>query len=274
MIAPTSYQGGKVRLADAILDRIHLPPEAVFYDLCCGAGSVSLALMQRGVSPQKIVMVDKGPYGDFWRAIANGTFDLGRFDSLIGTVPSDPRRIRDYLQQLSRQPINGDSVYVFLLLQAGAFGGKAIGQEGSQWTNTSFRSFWEPRLGCNRQSHVNPMMPMPGSLRARVAEIAGGCGGLQAFRADVQSFPIPDNAVVYVDPPYRGTAIYVQGAFDVRAFARRLSVPCYVSEAVPLAEDAVLISDGRSKGGISGRRRRAHQEWLSRFNVKGPWHVL
>ena len=273
MVAPTSYQGGKHRIADAILDHIHLPPGGVFCDLCCGSGAVSLALMKRGFAPRNIIMVDNGPYGDFWRAVAGGAFDLGRLDRHLRQMPSDPRAIRAYLKQLSREPINDDSVYVFLLLQAGSFGGKAIGQKGGRWTNTSFRAFWEPKPGCNRKSHVNPMMPMPGTLRERVAEIVSNCAGLRAFRADVRTFSIPDNAVVYIDPPYEGTAAYAQHTLDIRAFVQGLTVPCYVSEVVPLTEDALLISNGRSKGGISGKRRSAHQEWLSRFNVEGPWHV-
>ncbi len=68
-------------------------------------------------------------------------------------------------------------------------------------------------------------------------------------------------------------AAYAQHTLDIRAFVQGLTVPCYVSEVVPLTEDALLISNGRSKGGISGKRRSAHQEWLSRFNVEGPWHV-
>ena len=58
---PVAYQGGKGRIADEIMDAIEVPDGAVFCDLCCGSGAISLAFMEKGFSPDRIVMVDKAP---------------------------------------------------------------------------------------------------------------------------------------------------------------------------------------------------------------------
>ncbi|QBO35392.1 hypothetical protein EQG49_02370 [Periweissella cryptocerci] len=49
---------------------------------------------------------------------------------------------------------------------------------------------------------------------------------------DYRTIEIPDNAVIYVDPPYRGTAGYAQ-EFDTKAFDKWVSeqtVPVFISE--------------------------------------------
>jgi hypothetical protein len=39
----------------------------------------------------------------------------------------------------------------------------------------------------------------------------------------------------------------------------------FVSEGVPLSDNALMLTFGGAKGGISGIRKGKHQEWLSRF---------
>lgn len=69
---PVAYQGGKTRIAADIAFAIEkeLESRSVVYDLCCGCGAVSLALLNRGsISPAKLVLVDGGLWGAFWSAI-------------------------------------------------------------------------------------------------------------------------------------------------------------------------------------------------------------
>ena len=66
MQSPVTYQGGKGRLAEEIVSQMLVPTDAMFYDFCCGSGTVSLALYETGHSPEHIVMVDSGPWGVFW----------------------------------------------------------------------------------------------------------------------------------------------------------------------------------------------------------------
>ena len=66
------------------------------------------------------------------------------------------------------------------------------------------------------------------------------------------------------DPPYAGTTGYGD-AFDVVAYASQRN--CWVSEAKPLSPEAMLLADSKSRtrGGISGNRSSANEEWLSHF---------
>ena len=66
---PCSYQGGKQRIASQIVDVIleSLPSENTqFYDLCCGSGAISIELVNRGIDPKSISMLDISSWGTFW----------------------------------------------------------------------------------------------------------------------------------------------------------------------------------------------------------------
>jgi len=80
--------------------------------------------------------------------------------------------------------------------------------------------------------------------------------------------PLHHDAVVYVDPPYQNTTKYAYN-FDITSFINRFRehnrAPLFVSEGVPLSDDATMLTFGGAKGGISGVRKGKHQEWLSRF---------
>jgi len=257
-----TYQGGKTRLAAKIVDVMQ--PRGRFCDVACGSGAISIELVRRGHRPEDIAMIDKGPYGLFWEAVGRGSFSLARFLEHISDIPSDPTLIHDHLVELSRQPVDDDAVYVYLILQAGSFGGKAIWISDNQWKNTSFRSYWLPTETSNRRSPVNPMMPMPMTLYGRVARLCDAMIGIRGYCRDVLSFKGLNADVIYVDPPYEDTTGY--GGMlrwqDVAALAQ--SGACvYVSEGKPLSGSATLIDEGRAKGGISGERKQINQEWLS-----------
>jgi len=269
LIAPVGYQGAKHRIADAILDKIDLEGVDNFFDLCCGGGSVSLALLRRGFPPGRITMVDRGPWGRVWAEIGAGTFSLDRFECLCRAIPPEPRRIDGHLREIARLPIaDNDLAYTFLLLQAGSFGGKAIWTEGDRWRNWTARSYWEPTATSSRRSPVNPMMPMPATILDRLRQIVPAMRGVRGMCADVATVRPGARDVVYLDPPYGGTTAYGH-TIDATAFAKASAGRVYVSEGLPLTDEAVFISAGRSKGGISGDRKvSANEEWLSLFAPK------
>lgn len=268
LIPAVSYQGAKQRIAPAICARFDCSDCPLFYDLCCGTGSVSIELVNRGTyAPRQIVMVDSGPWGLFWNRIGTGGFSLSQFKELIARVPKDPTEIKGFLQRLSQEPSN---VYSFLLLQAGAFGGKAVRfdpRDLNRWAPSTFRDYWRPTATSRRRSPVNPMMPMPETLLDRVTVLVEGMRGVTGINARVEDvIPLPDNALVYIDPPYLGTTGYGD-TLDVAEYVSQLTARCYVSEGRALSPNAVCLSRGRDKGGISGNRRMPNEEWLSGFNV-------
>jgi site-specific DNA-adenine methylase len=265
MQPPVTYQGAKQRIAKQIVDAMDCSDCPKFFDLCCGSGAISLEMVFRGwFEPTQITMVDAGPWGLFWEAVGRSQFQLYMMEYWCNQVPTDRAQIKEFMEHLSKQPVDQNAPYVFLLLQAASFGGKAIWIKDGRWQNCSFRSYWQPTATSSRRSPVNPMMPMPETLYSRVCEIVSAMDGVNGICGKVESVCPPHDSLVYIDPDYEGTTGYGH-SLDVREYSKRLRARHYISEGKPLSQDAVLISSGRSKGGISGERQvSANQEWLSR----------
>lgn len=271
---PCAYQGGKQRVAKQIVDRLLLVPgdkNITFYDLCCGSGAISIELINRGVLPSHIVMLDCSSWGQFWNAIGAGHFDIDYFDSLLASLPKDKRLVKDYMKQLSIAPVNEHEAEIYPILQASSFGGKQIWRNAGKWENAFFRDYWEPTATSVRRSPANPMQPSPVELRRRIYNLIQNMYGVRCMTTDIWQLldeEIPSSAVIYIDPPYSGATGYAFG-FDVRQFVDCLHLktkaPIFVSEKVPLSDNAIQLYFGGPKGGISGSRVGKHQEWVSRF---------
>lgn len=271
---PCAYQGGKQRVAAQIVDLLleaAPEPNSRFYDLCCGSAAVSIELVNRGVDPSRIWMLDISSWGSFWSAIGAGTFNMDTFDRFLSELPSDKRDFKAHMSALSALPVADQEVELYPVFQACSFGGKQIWRNGERWANACFRDYWEPTATSIRRSPANPMQPSPTELRRRVNALVNGMKGVTCLKMDIMMLlndPFPSNSVVYVDPPYQSTTGYAFG-FDVMSFINRFCemnhVPLFVSEGVPLSDDALMLTFGGAKGGISGFRKGKHQEWLSRF---------
>lgn len=281
LFPPCSYQGGKQRLAEKIVDIIeeenHIDENTKFYDLCCGSGAITLEVINRGlIHPSNIIMVDSGCFGEFWNSIANNEFDLDMFKKEIDKLP-EKGKIKDYLFNLSKQPVDFDSsVYHYLLLQAGSFGSKAIWKDNpSKWCTSSFRSYWLPTETSSRRSPVNPMMPMPETIYDRVKQVVNELGGIvNAIHGDL--FDVLNemdegnsNAIIYCDPPYKNTSGYGDdfNAHEV-VMETYANVPIYISEGENMEDsrEGWLLSKGRSKGNLTGNiKKKPVEEWLNVF---------
>ncbi len=274
MRVPCAYQGGKQRVAAQIVDLLldaAPEPNSLFYDLCCGSAAVSVELVNRGVDPSRIWMLDISSWGSFWSAIGSGTFNMDAFDQFLSALPRDKRDFKAHMSALSALPVGNHETELYPVLQACSFGGKQIWRDGERWANACFRDYWEPTATSIRRSPANPMQPSPTELRRRVATLVSGMKGVTCLNMDILTLlndPLPSNAVVYVDPPYQSTTGYAFG-FDVTTFINRYrevnQAPLFVSEGIPLSGNALLLTFGGAKGGISGTRKGKHQEWLSRF---------
>lgn len=278
LVPPCSYQGGKQRLAKQIVDIIfeqnEIDEETKFYDLCCGSGAITLELINRGIHPSNITMVDAGVYGAFWNSVANDEFDIDVFKQEIDKLPSIDK-IQSYLQSLSNSEVNIELlVYHYLLLQSGSFGSKQIWIENNKWKNNSFRSYWTPTETSSRRSPVNPMMPMPNALFDRVKNIVDYmAGSINAINSDISKIEwhFDKNSIVYIDPPYKNTTKYGFD-FDYEEFIINnwAYVNIYVSEGYKMdsVEDAILLSKGRAKGSINGNvKKKPTEEWLNVFKL-------
>lgn len=272
-----AYQGGKSKVAKKIVEIIknNHGKDFTFIDVCCGGGSVSIEMVNEGLHPENIYMFDSGAIGAFWQQVSEGAFDSDYFEYLIDKIPKDPREIQNHLKEMSeiRYEYVGEVVHEYLLLQAGAFGGKQIFDEGDRFSNTSFRSYWEPTETSSRRSPVNPMMPMPNTLLQRVKNIVETMSPIKACHTYAESVNFEKivsdsnkDVVIYIDPPYKGTTGY-RDTVDLELVvdnAKRVGCSVYVSEYYALSEDFVVLSDTK-KGGISGDRRGSMVEYLSRI---------
>lgn len=269
MKPPVSYQGSKTRIADKIIDVIMPFEDAPFFDMCCGNGSISICLVDSGIiGAEYITMVDAGPWGRVWDLVGGGHFSLESLKWWLNKIPSKKEHIKEFMEDLSRQSAEIDTPYVFLLLQASSFGGKAIWKDGDRWINCSFRNYWEPTRTSSRRYPVNPMMPMPATLFKRMDVICQKMLGIHGLHEQVENIK-PTNAVVYIDPPYANTTEYGHVINNVTEYAIELSYrnnEVFVSEGKPLCPDAVRISSPRSKGGISGERKSKNEEWVTYFS--------
>ncbi len=278
LIPPCSYQGGKQRLAKQIVDIIFeqngINENTKFYDLCCGSGAITLELINRGIHPSNITMIDKGVYGTFWNSIANNEFDLEIFKSEINKLPSI-ENIQKYLQELSNKDVDKELLeYHYLLLQSGSFGSKQIWIENNRWKHSGFRSYWLPTKTSSRRSPVNPMMPIPNTLYNRVKDIVDYLGGnVNAINLDISKIKwhFDNNSIVYIDPPYKNTTKY-ESNFNYEEFIinNKDCINIYVSEGYKMndVDNAILLSKGRTKGNISGDvKKKPVEEWLNIYKL-------
>lgn len=276
LVPPCSYQGGKQRLAKKIVDIIfeqnEINENTKFYDLCCGSGAITLELINRGINPSNITMVDSGVYGAFWQSVANDEFELKVLQDEIGKLPTIDK-IQSYLQELSNKEVDYDLIeYHYLLLQSGSFGSKQIWEENGKWKNNSFRSYWLPTETSSRRSPVNPMMPMPSTLFNRTVDIVESMAGcVNAIQGNIEDmeFHFNENTIIYIDPPYKGTTGY-GNEFDYETFVLNNFnyAKIYVSEGYKMnsASYSILLSKGRGKGNISGDvKKKPTEEWLNVF---------
>lgn len=275
---PCAYQGGKQRLAKDIVnvilkDNPYLLDDSddmAFYDLCCGSGAISIEMVNRGVNPLKITMVDASPWGLFYKRIGDSTFSTEVFQCYIDDIPKDITKIKDHAKILMNNPANDglfdNMVYKFLIMQACAFGSTATWVEGNHWKKAGgLRDYWIPTETSNRRSPVNPMMPMPNTLFNRVENIAFKMEGIIGYYGDINNVEIGDNSIIYIDPPYDKTCKYGY-QLDYIDYIDRTKNTLYLSEGKQLTSDSICLSKGRSKGGINGMRRNANEEWLNIYN--------
>ena len=205
MRVPCAYQGGKQRVSAQIVDILleAAPgPESRFYDLCCGSGAVSIELVNRGVDPSRIWMLDISSWGAFWFAIGSGTFSMDIFDHILSGLPDDKRFFKSYMSALSALPVRENEAELYPVLQACSFGGKQIWRKGEHWANACFRDYWEPTATSVRRSPANPMQPSPIELRRRIDILANGMKGVTCLHMDIMTL-LHNPCLLYTSPSPR-----------------------------------------------------------------------
>jgi DNA adenine methylase len=165
------YLGGKARLATRIANEIHkvLSPDQPFYDVFCGAGHI-VAKVQCADRHAN----DIGPIVHLLKAVSNGW--------------EPPMEVTYEDHQSARNLPTTDPLYSFV--------GYGCSFAGILWGSYA-RNPKEGYSGlCSGES-----------ARA-LKKAAPGLQGVKFTNLNYLDLQIPDNAVIYCDPPYAGTTGY------------------------------------------------------------------
>lgn len=273
--APVTYQGGKTRIATDIVKIIEekvgpLGDIEQWFELCCGTAAVTLEAINRGLSSDTVTLVDRGPWGMFWESVGNGEFDQGVFEDICSECPEDPKEVKGWLEGISEGPVGGNAPYHFLLLQAGAFGGKAVRINEGKWKTPGMRGYWEPTEDSKSDYPVRTMMPKCSTIQDRMSSILSVTKGrITGQQGDIRDINPISGGVIYIDPPYKGSTGYGGDLVDIEDFVqtpRFEGTKVFVSEARPLggASESRKVTGSRKQGGISGSRdKKGDEEWVS-----------
>ena len=263
---PVTFQGGKQRLAPAIIDIIKPSPDEPFSDLCCGSGAVTIEAVSCGHEPRLVTMVDNGPWGQVWEEVGAGRFSLDALARVCAAVPTKVELQAGFLAELFKQPATIDTTATFLVLQAGSFGGVAVVHRPDDTWYGHPRGVWISKV--DPRKWTGTMMPATTEIQRRMRVL---CELLRGVRVRRECFT--DTAglsgAAYIDPPYAGFRSYNNRkvpTFDfARVVARMPDAKVWVSESRALSATAFQLSDvaGRRMGGVSGTRKVINEEWLS-----------
>lgn len=250
------YMGSKNSIAKEIVDLF--PPAECFVDLFCGGCAITHAAMLSGKYKRFIIndsnaqvvqlFVDavNGKFRDEKRWISREDFfRLKDSDAYIKYVWSFGnggdgymygRKIEAWKKALHYARVLGD----FSLLKRD-FG--IVTDDASRQSIRLNAEKWGliDKLKCSLQS-------LESLERLERLKRLQSLGGLQTFSGDYQAVKIPENSVVYCDPPYNNCSAFVDKStyckgFDFSRFfdwVRKVDFPVFVSEyAMP--EDFVAV---------------------------------
>ena len=269
--APFQYQGGKHRFAPLIVPYLlgAAPPGAAFLDAFAGSGAIAWALINAGIEPHRITMIEGSIFGTLWAALAADTFDLDAFNREGAELTAHHDRHKgaalDWLKErIATVRTLPEALPLLPYVQAAAFGGQQIQfREGS-----GFKASLYPY----RENRVS-FAPWPEKVTARILALSAhfrrygapsviaGTVTASGLRAALNRLSGP--VLAYLDPPYEGTAGYSHG-FAWREFlSEPVRCPVFVSEYAEAGHSIRLTET--TKGGIQGKKLR-----IERLNFFAP----
>lgn len=221
------YRGSKSRIAPWVVKR--LPSAETFVDLFAGGCAVTHAALLAGRweryivndlsdAPRLFIDAANGKYADETRIPTREEFFAQKDrDPYIRYLFSFGNNGRDYLFSRDVEEVK---VCASKMLVAPTLAERY----------RLYRRFIK-LLGHDYRDRV--MHELESCERIQTCEYLQRLQGLQSLQGDYRSVPIPDGAVVYCDPPYRGTNCGCYEGFDFEAFDAWLASCghlCVVSE--------------------------------------------
>ena len=272
-----------------------------YVEPCCGSASIAFALLgarrplvpyqgskwrfrerltarfvAAGVSgpPASITLWDPGPWGEVAPLLLRPEARARVIERLGALAAEDARGVYDRLNQAPVAEDVFERAAEFMFLQRLSYSGKAVGTREGRWVSPGFNTSSAYGLaGTERFGQVKPMIPsllrvLEGYSRSLSPAAVGG-GRRSALPPDG---PTDRRTVVYIDPPYRGSTAYPDGALSreevvlLAARWRDAGASVFVSEGEPVAAltdrgwSTSLLDDGR---GDTSPFRGKQQEWLT-----------
>lgn len=270
-IPPVSYQGNKKIIASQIVSKIleYSNDNTSFYDVCCGSGAVSIELIKQNIAPNRITMIDVGPWGLFWKLIGENLFDLNILNKYIKNIPQNPNLVKKYIEQLTNLPSNIDTVYKFLLIQACNFAGKSIRLENNTWKNVSIKPVWNPSNSSVRKHSSGTFTVSPKTLVKRLTEIIKRCKNINGIYDNAINIIPSNNSIIYIDPQYKKSYGYGKYKLDVEEFLENTHSICLISETYQLEHynnyiNSFKLNYNPTNTSINAKKKsKQREEWLS-----------
>lgn len=239
-----SYIGGRKTQAGKILSKINYFNASRFYDMCCGSGQISMALVKRGFSAKRITMVDNGLWGDVWSRIGSGTFDLLKFADICDQF-NTYHSIKDWCEQTR---YSKNAVYHFLILQACSFGGRPVIVKNRKFKVYGYRDRIQPNIY---------------RLYGRVKEAVELLRGVEGLKSDVLKVSPVEDAVLFFDPPYSPDQPYYQdNTLTIDKIKKKFN-KFYCMYPEQLSDRVVDFSQKSFRAGVTGKRKALRSEYLS-----------
>jgi hypothetical protein len=232
-------------------------------------------LISEKIRPDQITMVEAGPWGMFWQAIADGSFSVERAAKLLSERPPDPKQVQHWVENtVCNMPISAET---FLIIQAAAYGSTPAWHDGTKWrgdpsAKRSYhaRPYWEPGPN-SKEKKPRGTIFCSDKIIARLAAIKDKCAGISVIHGRLEDVVFPaQNAVYYLDPPYQGTTGYAF-ELDVDQFCTNGPRPLFVSEGRQISGATRAVELTSSRGGSvtagSKNKTKRRQEFLNIFEA-------
>jgi hypothetical protein len=253
------YQGGKSSVAEMIVDK--LPPAENFVDLFFGGGSITHAAMHSG-KYKNFIANDLRQTPQMWNKACDGIgTEYDRFVSREEFLRSDDPIIK-YIWSF------GCSMNSYCAKDLNELIAKLVTSDDLEERYTAWRQVAK-RLETYDGPIYKSLHPISSVTRLRAMKRLKGEHKVFTSNESYVDVEIPDNSVVYADPPYAGTGGYGQ-MFDSEVFwqwCRTRNFQVWISEmSAPDDFAPVLEYSKQAKfNKQSGTRKEylfLHKKWI------------
>lgn len=240
------YMGSKSQIAEIIISL--LPSADTFVDLFAGGCAMTHAAILSGkykriicndITDSALVFRDaiSGKFADEKRWISREEFsELKDTDPYVRICWSFGNNQKCYLYSKDIEPYKKAFHYAVVFKDVSLFAelGIRIPQNVIKSDNQLTRrlNLKQYLVWYKKNKHAGDLESLERLERLQSLESLERLQSLEALRGDYRDVVIPENSVIYCDPPYRGTASYLN-SFDFDAFddfCRNMTQPTFISE--------------------------------------------